>query len=203
MALDGQVERGLVEHDPGEFGQGLPSSGPKIRSPVSNNTSPMLTTKPRGVSVVGRTRLNCSSKRARSCCLSRSAARLACSWAAISHPLCAWLQRRPRRPWLQLQPGLSRQLPPAPSRCVPFRGAAPSATLRPLRIAQFAGLVEMTAFFSALLAREFSVSFRLPSALEKISGAYLSAPRDFAISTALRASYTSKGTLGSRVSAKG
>jgi hypothetical protein len=63
--------------------------------------------------------------------------------------------------------------------------------------------VEMTAFFSALLAREFSVSFRLPSALEKISGAYLSAPRDFAISTALRASYTSKGTLGSRVSAKG
>ena len=35
--------------------------------------------------------------------------------------------------------------------------------------------VEIITFLSALLAREFSVIFRLASALEKISGAYLSA----------------------------
>src|SRR5437899_4743812 len=61
----------------------------------------------------------------------------------------------------------------------------------------------MIAFLSALLAREFSAICRLPSALEKTSGAYLSAPRDFAISTALRASYISSGTLGSSVRASG
>jgi hypothetical protein len=63
--------------------------------------------------------------------------------------------------------------------------------------------VEITAFLSALLAREFSAILRLPSALENISGAYLSAPRAFEISTALRASYISRGTFGSRVRAKG
>src|SRR5258708_7199866 len=54
--------------------------------PVSKRTSPMLTWRPRGVSVVGRTRLNCSSswaRRSAAACLARSASALAASSFAL------------------------------------------------------------------------------------------------------------------------
>ncbi len=51
----------------------------------------------------------------------------------------------------------------------------------------------MISFLSAFLASAFSAISRLPFAFEKISGASASALRDFAISTALRASYNSSG----------